>query len=109
MNQLENKTGNQYKGITIIGREPESLELQKQKKKRPLMGLLVPIYMSNDWYWGGRYLDHYRNVATKLLAKTPQDELSAKNRDPDITNEFYNLYANNEKAIIVFKESSRNK
>ena len=109
LNQLENKTGNQYKGITIIGREPESLELQKQKKKRPLMGLLVPIYMSNDWYWGGRYLDHYRNVATKLLAKTPQDELSAKNRDPDITNEFYNLYANNEKAIIVFKESSRNK
>lgn len=109
LNQLENKTGNQYKDITIIGREPESLELQKQKKQRPLMGLLVPIYMSNDWFWGGRYLDHYRNIATKLVTKTPQDEMWVKNHDSDITNEFYNLYANNEKIIIVFKESGRNK
>lgn len=109
LNQLENKTGNQYKDITIIGREPESLELQKQKKQRPLMGLLVPIYMSNDWFLGGRYLDHYRNIATKLVTKTPQDEMWVKNHDSDITNEFYNLYANNEKIIIVFKESGRNK
>ena len=109
LNQLENKTGNQYKDITIIGREPESLELQKQKKQRPLMGLLVPIYMSNDWFWGGRYLDHYRNIATKLVTKTPQDEMWVKNHDSDITNEFYNLYENNEKIIIVFKESGRNK
>lgn len=104
LNQLENHDNRTYRKISFIGREPECLELQRQEKKRPLMGLLVPIYMSNDWYWGGRLLDHYRNVAIQLLPKTKLDHHVVKTRKPNIQNEFYNLYAEGDKVIVLFKK-----
>lgn len=109
LNQLENKNHILYEKITIIGRQKEALELQKQEKKRPLMALLVPIYMNNDWLWGGQYLSHYRNMGIKLIPKTLSDENLITYHSPDIDNEFYKLYAINERAIIVFKENAKNK
>lgn len=108
LNQLENRNGINYNEITIIGRDSGTLELQRQIKKRPLMASLIPIYMKSDWYWAGRYLDYYRNVSTKLINKKEADDIWIKDREPDISNEFYNLYGNNNKMIIVLKKNNRN-
>lgn len=102
LNRMEGQHNKLYKKITFIGREPECLELKRQEKKRPLMELLVPIYMNNNWYWGTVYLDHYRNAKTILVAKTQQDTEIVKCRKSFSQNEFYDLYDADDKAIIVF-------
>ena len=84
------------------GRAIGPVELKRQEKKRPLMELLVPIYMNNNWYWGTVYLDHYRNAKTILVAKTQQDTEIVKCRKSFSQNEFYDLYDADDKAIIVF-------
>lgn len=104
INQLENRQGKRYHKITFIGRETPSLELQRQEKKRPLYGLLVPIYMNNDWYWGEQYLNHYRNSRVNLILRTEKDEEWTILHTPDTLNEFYNLYVKEDTIIVRFNE-----
>lgn len=102
INQVERKMNIRFYNVTIIGRMPESLELSRQKRKRPLMADLVPIHMNSDWYWGGRYLDHYRNIPIQLIPATAEDKVWIHEREPDTENEFYKLYRKDNKIIINF-------
>lgn len=104
INQLENRQNKKYNKITFIGKETPSLELQKQEKKRPLYSLLIPIYMNNNWFWGEQYLNHYRNLKVKLILRTKKDDEWIATHKPDTRNEFYDVYANNDKVIIRFNE-----
>lgn len=104
LNQLENQQNKIYKKITFIGKEPECLELKRQKVKRPLMALLVPIYMNNDWLWGSTYLDHYRKTRTSLESKKTEDTLLIDTHSALSRNEFYDFYDAGNKAIVVFRD-----
>ena len=102
INKVENRKHLSFNKVTFIGKQPESLELSRQKKKRPLMAALVPIYMNSEWYWGGRYLDHFRNKPIKLISATKQDKIWIHERKPEAETDFYKLYRKNDKIIIHF-------
>ncbi len=100
--KVENREHLSFNKVTFIGKQPESLELSRQRKKRPLMAALVPIYMNSDWYWGGRYLDHFRNKPIRLTSAAKEDRIWIHESNPEAENDFYKLYRKNDKIIISF-------
>ena len=97
INKVENRESLSFNKVTFIGKQPESLELSRQRKKRPLMAALVPIYMNSDWYWGGRYLDHFRNKPIRLIPAAKEDRIWIHESKPEAENDFYKLYRKNDK------------
>lgn len=101
LNEMEVKYGRHFDAISFIGRSPNSHELSLAIKKKPLFGRLVPIYMNNDWYWGGQYLSHYRKKPTHLKTDS-DDKLYAESHTAERGNEFYKMYVHDDKVIITF-------
>ena len=102
MNELEGKYGRDFDKVAFIGSSPHSHELSLAIKKRPLFSRLIPIYMNNDWYWGGQYLSHYRRKSVDL--KKDNDDIQYINSiAPDQKNEFYQIYVRDDKVIIAFR------
>ena len=66
INQIETQKGKKFNEVTFIGTSPESQALILAKKKRPLFSRLIPIYMNNNWYWGGQYLSCFRTARGML-------------------------------------------
>ena len=100
------QTGQTIKYVSFIGHSPKCKELLLYAQKRPLLNRLVPIYMNDNWYWGGSYLSHFR---TEQLHMLPDKVWSKK---ADLTyisqrasirhNEFYQLYLQQNRIIVVF-------
>lgn len=102
MNQVERESGKEFRDLSFIGHSPQCHELILANQKRPLYGLLVPIYMNNDWFWGGQFIAHFRNRDINLKSNINDKELTLINK-PVRENEFYKLYLINNKYIIAFK------
>ena len=106
MDEIEMQTGQTIKYVSFIGHSPKCKELLLYAQKRPLLNRLVPIYMNDNWYWGGSYLSHFR---TEQLHMLPDKVWSKK---ADLTyisqrasirhNEFYQLYLQQNRIIVVF-------
>ena len=104
MNELEKEQNKKISTISFIGHSPKSRELLLAGKKRPLFDELVPIYMDNDWFWGGPYLSHYRKSAVSLKSdKADKDYVNSS--IPVQRNEFYQLYLRDGKLIILFQNN----
>lgn len=102
LNQIENETGERYKRVSLVGSAGPCHELELEGRKKPLMRRLIPIYMTNDWHWGGKYLQHYRAGSVDNEKLTDEDKAVISNSDPLKRNEFYRLYINEDKVIVVF-------
>lgn len=101
INQIETQEGKKFNEVAFIGTSPESQALILAKKKRPLFSRLIPIYMNNNWYWGGQYLSCFRTSTVKLKsggadAATIQALTSVR------SNEFYKLYEKDNSLIIQY-------
>ena len=103
MNAIETKQGRPIDKVSFIGHSPQSQELIFASKKRPLFAYLIPIYMNNDWGWGGYYLSHYRKKPVKLQ-RDKQDKNYADSHPAIQQNEFYRLYLSDNKLIVVFQK-----
>lgn len=102
MNGLEQESGRQINHVSFIGHSPKCHELLLASKKRPLFDRLVPIYMNNNWYWGGKYLSHYRK--SKVSLKRDDDDKSyTDSTTPNRRNEFYRMYLRDNKVIVLFQ------
>lgn len=102
LNQIENETQTRYSQIVFLGSSVPCHELQTAGKKRPLLNRLIPIYMNNDWYWGKQYLKHYRKDNIDAIKATDEDRQIPSLANPVKNNEFYKIYIEGDKAIIVF-------
>lgn len=108
LNQIEQQQGKRYEKISILGTEQKCKEVELLSKKKPLMGRLIPGYMTTDWYWAGKYIEHYRLGKMDNEKLTDEDKEIVTSAQPLRENEYYELYTNEDKAIIVFqKESSK--
>lgn len=102
LNQIENETQTRYSQIVFLGSSVPCHELQTAGKKRPLLNRLIPIYMNNDWYWGKQYLKHYRKDNIDAIKATDEDRQIPSLANPVKNNEFYKIYIEGDRAIIVF-------
>lgn len=102
MNAIEAKQGKRIDTVSFIGNSPRSPEGILAIKKRPIFGRLIPVYMNNDWFWGGEYLSHYRKKPVKLQ-QDKQDKDYAVSSTPIQQNEFYRLYLKDNKLIVLFQ------
>lgn len=102
INHIENQTNKKYGKITFVGKAPRSYELQLTEKHKPLLRMLVPVYYSGDWFWGGKYIQHYRTMVVKSAKLTNDDKKMIESTQPSRKNEFYGMYANGDKIIVVF-------
>ena len=102
INRVEAEYSRKIDKVAFIGHSSKCQELLLISKKRPLFARLVPIYMNNNWFWGGQYLSHYRTRLVQL--KSDKDDRSYVNSNDAVQeNEFYKLYLRNDKLIIVFE------
>lgn len=76
--------------------------MQFTEKHKPLLRMLVPVYYSGDWFWGGKYIQHYRTMTVKSVKLTNDDKQLIESTRPNRKNEFYGMYANGDKIIVVF-------
>lgn len=74
IDHIENQTNKKYGKITFVGKDPRSYELQLTEKHKPLLRMLVPVYYSGDWFWGGKYIQHYRTMVVKSAKLTNDDK-----------------------------------
>lgn len=102
LNQIENELQTRYSKIIFLGSSSPCHELQKAGMKRPLLNRLIPIYMNNDWYWGKQYLQHYRNNKIDVIKATDEDRQVPSLATPVKNNEFYRIYIEGDRAIVVF-------
>ena len=102
INRIEAEQLRKIDKVAFIGHAPKCQELLLASKRKPLLNRLVPIYMNNDWYWGGQYLSHYR---TSLVQMKPDkdDKTYVESIAPIQKNEFYKLYLRDDKLIIDFQ------
>lgn len=103
MNAIEAKQGKKLDKVSFIGHSPESQELLLAKRKRPIFSYLIPIYMNNDWGWGGYYLSHYRKKLVNIQ-RSKEDRDYAASSTPVQQNEFYRLYVRDNKLIVLFQK-----
>ena len=101
INQIETQKGKKFNEVTFIGTSPESQALILAKKKRPLFSRLIPIYMNNNWYWGGQYLSCFRTSTVKLKSGGA-DAAAIQALTPVRNNEFYKLYEKDNSLIIQY-------
>lgn len=67
-----------------------------------MLNRLIPIYMNNDWYWGKQYLKHYRKDNIDAIKDTDEDRQIPFLANQVKNNEFYKIYIEGDRAIIVF-------
>ena len=101
INDLEAERKKKINTLSIIGSAPKCHELLLASGKRPLLDRLVPIYINNNWYWGGQYLSHYRKNPVKLH-REDGDQAYTNASIPLRQNEFYSLYLQDDKLIVLF-------
>lgn len=107
LNQIEQQRDTKFEKISIIGSEPKAKEVILLNRKKPLMGRLIPGYMTTDWYWGGAYLRHYRVGKITNEKLTNEDKAVVTSSASLKTNEYYQIYINEDKALIVFPSVSK--
>ncbi len=91
-----------YTNISIVGRMPQSREVQTMCSNNPLLSELVPIYITNDGWLGGALLYHYMHDEIKIVDQTEDDDKVIQANDPLISNLSYKCYENDDKIILVF-------
>ena len=101
INDLEVESKKKINALSIIGISAKCHEFSLASKNKPLFDWLVPIYMNNNWSWGGQYLSHYRKNPVQLR-RDDSDEAYVKANIPLRQNEFYNLYLQDDKVIVLF-------
>lgn len=104
MNELETERKGKIDTLSFVGHVPKCPELLLASKKRPLFERLIPIYMNNDWYWGGQYVSHYRKHTVRLNSEK-DDKAYAEANVPLRQNEFYRLYLRDGKLIVLFADN----
>lgn len=104
INQIEEKQGEKINTVSFIGHMPKCPELLLASKKRPLLERLIPIYMNNNWIWGGEYLSHYRKEHIQIK-EDKDDKNYVTSSTPLRYNEFYQLYVHNNKLIVLFLDA----
>lgn len=109
LDNTEMESGQKIKFVSFIRHSPKCKELLLYEKKSPLLSRLVPIYMNNNWFWGYQYLSHFRMGSVQGLPDknlNKKEDLSyIKGKKPVRHNEFYELYLQENRAIVLFPES----
>ena len=101
INEIEQAAGQKTENLAFVGHSPECWELLLANRKRPLYNRLIPIYMNNDWCWGGVYLLHFKRSPIKLEPEA-DDRDYVKNSEPVTANEYYEIYRRRDKLIVKF-------
>lgn len=87
--------------VGIYGTQPSSSVRNNTMKRYPLIGSLVPLYMRNDWYWGGVLLNYY-GMKNKWKPMTNTEQLCAM--ASLFKSAEYTLLGNESTIVIAFKK-----
>ena len=87
--------------VGIYGVQPSSSVRDNTVKRYPLMGSLVPIYMSSKWRWGEVLLNNHGLKNKRGL--TVNNELVCA-MTPSVKKSNYTLYSNDSAIVIAFKK-----
>lgn len=87
------------KSVGIYGVQPSSPARNNAIRRYPLIESLVPLYMSNDWYWGGVLLNQY-GMKSKWGWTTNAEELCKMT--PLFKSADYSLLGNESAIVIAF-------
>lgn len=93
------------KNVIIYGVQPSSPARDNAMRRYPLIGSLVPLYMSNDWVWGGVLLNQY-GMKNKW-GVMPSTELLCK-MTPLIKRTDYTLWGNESTVVVAFTKLNCN-
>lgn len=103
INQIEQERMAHFDKIGILGVAPRCHEMEFLSKAKPLMSLLVPSYLNNDWYWAGEYIKHFRKRNVQNTKLTEEDRKVIDSTKPIKQNEYYALRVNGDKVLISFQ------
>lgn len=93
------------KDVVIYGIQPSSPARNNAIRRYPLIESLVPLYMSNDWYWGGVLLNQY-GMKNKWGVMPSTELLCAMT--PFIKSADYTLLVNKSTIVIAFTKPNCN-
>ena len=93
-----------FSSITVVGDMPKSMQATIICNKYPLINELVPIYINNSTWIGGRWLLLYMQNGLNLEDLDDFDMRVINDSVPIMDNSIYSCYTHNQKIIIYFKE-----
>lgn len=88
--------------VSFDGPEPRSRQVRMICDKYPFFYEIVPVYLNNDAWLGGAWLNHYLQEKMAVEWLTDEDMTVIDSIEPVIDNQRYSCYVNNEKVIVQF-------
>lgn len=98
----------EFTRFSFIGVAPRSIRTQIYTDKYPMTAKLIPLYFKNDNWRGGAYILHYMQDDLTIEKDTDADRELVASAEPIMANSIYSCYVNDDKIIIVFRESETN-
>lgn len=97
MSTLQDSAG--VRRYTLLGTAPRPLVVAHNIQKYRLLDVLVPIYLTQGWGWGGAEL---RQAGTDLHFAAPSDEVIGCSAVPAVSRKAYRIYTKADLAIVAF-------
>jgi len=96
-----------FRQYTLVGNAGRPPVVQHNLKKYPLLALLVPIHLTENWGWAGVQLKHYGVSVPPIPASEGLEEIAGACKTmPIVRRVGYSIYSTGATAVVVFRSTS---
>ncbi len=92
-----------YQKVSYLGNAPKAKQLQTICEKYPFFDEIVPVYVTNDTWIGGVWVNHYLQDELEICEPDDSDITVAENETPVLKNALYECYTTGDKIIVSWK------